>query len=317
MNIRREKSIIATFVTEMKASIRSTLLLTLTSIIWGAAFVAQSEGSNYMGSATFIGIRFLIGALVLVPFIKLADRRRTVKETPEEREGCWRAGAICGFWLFVASFFQQEGIALGASAGKAGFITATYIVMVPIMGWIFYKKRTGVSVWIGVAIALVGLYLLCIKDSFVLQKEDVLMLMCAVTFSFQILSIDRFSPHFDALKMAAVQFLVCGTLGVLVAIPMDVASAGFSAWAAPLASWPAWISILYAGVLSSAVGYTIQIVAQKDFNPTVASMLMSLESVFAVLAGWIFLHQTMTAREILGAAVLFVAIIVAQLRKTD
>ena len=321
MNNGGSEGFIATFVADfdsaMKTSLRSPLLLTLGALIWGVAFVAQSEGSNYMGSATFIGIRFLLGALVLLPFIRLSERRRTVRETPAEKKACWRAGAICGFWLFVASFFQQEGIALGASAGKAGFITAIYIVIVPILGLILYKKRTGLAVWIGVVISLAGLYLLCVTGEFALQKEDILMLLCAFTFSFQILAIDRFSPQFNALKLAAVQFLVCGTLGVLVAIPVDIASAGFAAWAAPLASWPAWISLLYAGILSSAVGYTLQIVGQKGFNPTVASMLMSLESVFAVLAGWLILHQTMTLREAIGAALVFVAVIIAQLRKTD
>ena len=298
----------------MKSSLKSPLLLSLTSIIWGVAFVAQTEGSNYMGSGTFIGIRFLIAALVLLPIILITDRRTGASETPAERKACWRAGAICGFWLFVASFFQQEGIALGTGAGKAGFITATYIVIVPILGRILYKKRTGAAVWIGVAIALVGLYLLCITGSFSLQLSDILILLCAMTFSFQILAVDRFSPKFNAIRLATVQFLVCGVLGTLAAIPLDIASGGITAWAAPLASWSAWIPLLYAGVLSSAVGYTLQIVGQKDFNPTIASLLMSLESVFAVLAGWLILHQTMTFREAIGAALVFAAVIIAQLK---
>lgn len=296
----------------MKSSLRSTLLLTMTALIWGVAFVAQSEGSNYMGSGTFIGIRFLIAAIVLLPFIRISERRNGSRMTPADRKSLWRAGIICGLWLFVASFFQQEGIALGTGAGKAGFITSIYIVIVPILGRILYKKRTGAAVWIGVVIALAGLYLLCMTGSFSLQLSDILILLCAVTFSFQILAVDRFSPRFDALKLAAIQFLTCGVLGTLAAIPLDILSGGFPAWAAPLSSWSAWIPLLYAGVLSSAVGYTLQIVAQKGFNPTIASLLMSLESVFAVLAGWLLLHQTMTLREAVGAALVFVAVIIAQ-----
>ena len=164
-------------------------------------------------------------------------------------------------------------------------------------------------------IALSGLYLLCITGKFSLQLSDVLILLCALTFSFQILAVDRFSPRFDALKLAAIQFLTCGVLGTLAAIPLDIASVGFATWAAPLSGWSAWIPLLYAGVLSSAVGYTLQIVAQKGFNPTVASLLMSLESVFAVLAGWLLLHQTLTLREAVGAALVFAAVIIAQLRR--
>ena len=299
----------------MKTSLRSPLLLTLTALIWGVAFVAQSEGSNYMGSGTFIGIRFLMAALILLPFIRISDRKRGVSSTPKARKDLWKAGILCGFWLFVASFFQQQGITLGTGAGKAGFITATYIIIVPIFNWILFRKRTGAAVWIGVAIALVGLYLLCMTGRFSLQKSDFLILMCALTFSFQILAVDRFSPRFDALKLAAIQFLVCGILGVLVTIPLEIVPVGLAAWAAPLASWSAWIPLLYAGILSSAVGYTLQIVAQKGFNPTIASLLMSLESVFAVLAGWLILHQTLTTREAIGAALLFAAVIIAQLRR--
>ena len=299
----------------MKSSLKSPLMLTLTALIWGVAFVAQSEGSNYMGSGTFIGIRFLMAALVLLPFIRISDRRKHRKESPAQHKGLWKAGILCGFWLFVASFFQQQGITLGTGAGKAGFITATYIIIVPIFNWILFHKRTGVAVWIGVVIALVGLWLLCMTGSFSLQKSDFLILMCAVTFSFQILAVDRFSPRFDALKLAAIQFLVCGVLGVMAMIPLEFVPVGFAVWAAPLASWSAWIPLLYAGILSSAVGYTLQIVGQKGFNPTVASLLMSLESLFAVLAGWLLLHQTLTPREALGAALLFAAVLIAQLRQ--
>ena len=185
----------------------------------------------------------------------------------------------------------------------------------PILARLLYKKRTGAAIWIGVVTALAGLYLLCITGKFSLQLSDVLIVLGALTFSFQILAVDRFSPRFDSLKLAAIQFLTCGVLGTLAAIPFDIASVGFANWATPLSGWSAWIPLLYAGILSSAVGYTLQIVGQKDFNPTVASLLMSLESVFAVLAGWLLLHQTMTLREAVGAALVFAAVIIAQLRQ--
>ena len=299
----------------MKPSVKSSMLLMLTALIWGVAFVAQSEGSNYMGSGTFIGIRFLMATLVLLPFIRFSSRKSSHRTAPGERRALWRAGVICGFWLFVASFVQQQGIALGTGAGKAGFITATYIVIVPVFNWLLFRKRTGAAVWIGVAIALVGLYLLCITGGLSLLKSDFLVMLCALTFSFQILAVDRFSPRFDTLKLAAIQFLVCGVLGVAVMIPMDIVPVGFAAWAAPLASWSAWIPLLYAGMLSSAVGYTLQIAGQKNVNPAVASLLLSLESVFAVLAGWLLLHQRLTLREAIGAALVFAAVLIAQLRR--
>lgn len=299
---------------------KHALLLTLTALIWGVAFVAQTEGSHFMGSSTFTGLRFLIAAATLYPFIVL------VKKTPgqaggdagarpgSDRASLWRSGTILGVLLCVASLLQQEGIALGASAGKAGFITATYIVLVPVLNLMVFRKKTRPVIWIGVAIALAGLYLLCLdKASLSLGLSDVLLILCALAYAFQILAIDRFSPRFDALKLSAIQFLTCGILASLVMVFADIVPVGLSAWAAPFASWGAWIPLLYAAILSSAVGYTLQIVGQKGLNPTVASLLMSLESVFAALAGWLILRQHLTPRELLGCALVFVAVLLAQL----
>ena len=314
---------------------RNSLLLTLTALIWGVAFVAQSEGSAYMGSSTFTGLRFLMAAAALYPFIYIADRRRKAAGTPgqaggdavpgadrrvmpgSDRASLWRAGIILGALLCVASLLQQEGIAQGASAGKAGFVTATYIVLVPILNLLIFRKKTNPLIWIGVAVALAGLYLLCIdKESLSLRLSDLLLILCALGYSFQILAIDRFSPRFDALKLSAIQFLSCGVLASIVMVFTDIRPVGLAAWGAAFTSWNAWIPLLYAAILSSAVGYTLQIIAQKGLNPTVASLLMSLESVFAALAGWFILRQSLTPRELLGCALVFAAVLLAQLAPT-
>ena len=292
--------------------LRNSLLLTLTALIWGVAFVAQSEGSQYMGSCTFTGLRFLIGAAALWPVIKFSGSDRPVMPG-SDRASLWKAGIICGALLCMASLLQQKGIELGTGAGKAGFITATYIVLVPILNLLVFRKRTSVALWVGVAIAIAGLYLLCINEALSVQLSDLLVLLCAVAFSFQILAVDRFSPLYDAVKLAAIQFLTCGVLSSVLMVFLDISPVGLAAWAAPFASWSAWIPLLYAAILSSAVGYTLQIVGQKGLNPTLASLLMSLESVFAVLAGWLILHQRLTPRELLGAALVFIAVLIAQI----
>ena len=283
------------------------MLLVLTAVIWGVAFVAQSEGSNYVGSNTFIGLRSLLAAAVLLPVILLS------KKQGDSRKGVWRDGMLCGVLLFGASLAQQEGIAMGASAGKAGFLTAIYIVLVPLIHRFLFKRKTSPTIWLGVALALVGLYLLCVHESFTFQLPDLLLLLCALLFSFQILAVDRFSPHYDPIRLAAIQFLTCGVLGSLLMIPCDIAPVGLRAWAETLAIPGAWISIGYAAVFSSALGYTFQIVSQRDLNPTVASLIMSLESVFAALAGWLILRQVMSPREMLGSALVFAAILLAQI----
>ena len=289
--------------------LRNSLLLTLTAAIWGTAFVAQAEGSAYMGAASFTGLRSLIAAAALSLLILLADRRKR----EAHRKSLWRAGIICGTLLCIASLTQQMGIELGTGAGKAGFITATYIVLVPILNLFVFHKRTGALLWVGVAFGLVGLYLLCIDESLTIQRGDLLVLFCAVAFTFQILAVDQFSPRYDAVKLSAIQFLTCGVLASILMVFKDIIPVGLSTWAAPFKTWDAWIPLLYAAILSSAVGYTLQIVGQKGLNPTLASLLMSLESVFAVLAGWLILHQRLTPRELLGAGLLFIAVILVQL----
>jgi drug/metabolite transporter (DMT)-like permease len=302
----------------MKKEVRNSLLLVLTALVWGIAFVAQKEGGAEVGPYTFNCIRSLIGSVVLLPVIKIFGHRKDVQETLQSRPGggsrqLWLGGICCGIVLFAASTLQQLGMYYGTAAGKAGFLTACYILLVPILG-LFLGRKCHWNIWVGVLIALVGLYFLCMTETFTLQGSDVLVLLCAVAFSVHILVIDHFSPLVDGVKMSCIQFFVCGVLGIIPTICFDMqpASGGLQMWLASLGTWDVWMPILYAGVMSCGVGYTLQIIGQDGVNPTVASLLMSLESVFSVLAGMIILHETMDLREILGCILVFAAVIFAQ-----
>ena len=297
--------------------LKNSLILLLTATIWGIAFVAQSEGGDAVGAFTFNATRSLIGSVVLIPVIFLLNRLNPQND-PEvsskdqivqngsffSRNRTLILGGIsCGICLCLASNFQQLGIQY-TSVGKAGFITACYIVIVPILG-LFMKKKCSPFIWVAVVLAVVGLYLLCITDGFSIGKGDILVLICAVLFSVHILVIDYFSPKVDGVKMSCIQFLVCGILTAIPALIFEHPQ--LSAFKG------AWGSILYAGVMSCGVAYTLQIVGQKNMNPTVASLILSLESCISVLAGWIILGQNLSGREILGCVVMFGAIVLAQL----
>lgn len=290
---------------------KNSLLLLLTAFIWGVAFVAQSVGGEAVGCFTFNGVRSLIGAVVLLPVIYFLDVQKK-KELGEEKfleqkgdkKTLLLGGVCCGVMLCIASNFQQFGISF-TTVGKAGFITAMYILIVPILG-LFMKKRVGVKVWLGVVLATIGLYMLCMtSESFSLSKGDFLVLICAGFFSLHILIIDYFSPKVDGVRMSCIQFFVCGVISTAIAFVFENPS--FSAILS------GWLPILYAGVLSCGVAYTLQIVGQKNMDPTVASLILSLESVFSVLAGWVILHQTLSVRELFGCVLMFLAIILAQL----
>lgn len=299
-----------------KMSLKNITMLFLTAFIWGVAFVAQSVGMNYIGPFTFSCVRSILGGIVLIPCIWFLDRLKmkeegvTEKRTMSEKEKktLLIGGICCGIALCVASNLQQFGVKY-TTVGKAGFITALYIVLVPIFG-IFLKKKVGVKVWISVAISVVGLYLLCMTEKLSISKGDFLVLLCAIVFSIHILVIDHFSPLVDGVRMSCIQFWITG---ILSAIPMFLFEKP-----SLFAIFAAAVPLLYAGVMSSGVAYTLQIVAQKDADPTVASLILSLESVFSVLAGWVVLGQVMSMREICGCVLMFAAIILAQLpeRKT-
>lgn len=303
-----------------KFVLRQSLLLLLAATIWGVAFVAQSVGMDYVGPYTFLASRSFLGAVVLVPVIYFRNRayRRSMngvnqgmseetevlRKSVSNRRLLLIAGMCCGTCLFLASILQQIGI-MYTTVGKSGFITAMYIVIVPVLG-IFLKKKVGIRIWGGVVLAVTGLYFLCMTPGSVsIQKGDVLTGLCAVVFSFHILIVDYFAPKLDGVKMSCVQFLTCGIL----------ASVGMMLFEQPTveAILAAWLPILYAGALSSGVAYTLQIVGQRGLNPTVASLLMSMESVISVIAGFVILKQALSMREIFGCIIMFCAIILVQL----
>ncbi len=287
-----------------KSSLRGNAMLILAAMIWGAAFVAQSVGMDYVGPFTFNTARSVLGGLALLPVIWMRDKKGASPpiSNKAQRKVLIIGGICCGTALAVGSAFQQMGVAQ-TTVGKAGFITALYIVIVPLLG-ILLGKKPGLFVWIGVGLAVGGMYLLCITEGFHMQIGDLLVLLCAVAFAVHILVIDHFSPKTDGVRMSCIQFFVCAALS---SIPMFLfESPSISALLSAAAP------ILYAGVLSSGVGYTLQIMAQKNTDPTLASLLLSLESVFAVIAGWVLLSQGLSAREIFGCVLVFVAIILAQ-----
>lgn len=285
---------------------KNFILLFITALIWGVAFVAQSVAMDYIGPYTFNAVRSLLGGIVLVPCVFLFGRGKKEK-TPEGRtmdrpKDVMTGGLLCGLMLFLSTSLQQVGIQ-HTTVAKAGFITALYIILVPILG-IFVKKRVSVQIWISVVIALAGLYLLCIKGGFSIGKGDLLMLLCSLFFALHILVIDHFTERVGGVKLSCIQFFVCGLLS---SVPMMVLEGP-----EPSQILAAWLPIVYAGVFSSGVAYTLQIVGQKGTDPTVASLILSLESVVSVLAGWIILGQSLTLREILGCVLMFGAIILAQ-----
>ena len=281
------------------------MILFMAAAIWGFAFVAQSVGMDYVGPYSFVTARNVVALAVLLPWVAAARRQR--KKGGKRRSGrrsLIYGGGCCGICLFAASALQQFGMKY-TTVGKAGFITAMYIVLVPVFG-IFVKKKTGVKVWIAVAAALAGLYLLCMtKGDFQLQKGDAYILGCAAVFALHILVVDHFSPLVDGVELSCVQFAVNAVLGTILMMLLEQPRM------ADLLA--AWLPIVYAGALSSGVGYTFQIIGQKGMNPTVASLILSLESVISVLAGWLLLHQALTARELAGCALVFAAIILVQL----
>lgn len=299
----------------MKQQIKSSLILLLTATIWGVAFVAQSVGMEYIGPFTFNAIRCVLGGLVLIPVILVLKKKKETgaeNQEKEDKKTLWTGGIACGVILCIASNLQQFGI-MEASVGKSGFFTALYIVMIPVIG-IFIGKRPGIKLWFCVALAVVGMYLLCMKDgSFTIERADIMLLLCALAFSFHILVVDYFSPKVGGVKMSCIQFFVCGVLsavGMLFTETPDISNIQ-----------AAWLPLLYAGLLSCGIGYTLQIVGQKGINPVIASLIMSLESVISALAGWVILGQVLSPKEILGCVLMFVAIIITQIpignKKTD
>lgn len=300
----------------MNYKTRNLLLLFLTAAVWGMGFVAQSTGGDAIGPFAYNCIRNFIGSAALLPLIFFRDKAGASKKptSVEEKKILFKAGVLCGLALFVASSLQQVGITMGTPAGKAGFLTACYILWVPILG-IFLRRKIRINIWIGTVIAVIGLYLLCLTERLTFQVSDLLLMACALCFAIQIMIIDKYSPVVDGVRLASLQFLWVGIFSVIPGVVFDIGfeSTKAIAWFSNLWTWDAWIAILYGSLISSGVGYTLQIIAQKGLHPALASMVMSFESVFSVIFGFLILKENLSARELIGCAVMFVAIIIAQL----
>ncbi len=293
---------------------KNAFILLLTAAIWGVAFVAQSEAADHIGAFTFNSIRALLGAVVLLPVIFFLKKHKTINKT------AIKGGVLCGIFLFIASMFQQYGIER-STVGKAGFLTALYIVLVPIVSIIgsavsklFNKdgereedSRRKITIWIGLSVllALAGLYFLCIKEGFRLEFGDLLLIICAFCFTGQILVIDRYTTTCDGVVLACIEFFTMFVLafpGMFMVDKVNLIDVKNAA-----------LPLLYTGVGSCGIAYTLQMIGQKDSNPTIASLIMSFESVISAIAGWLILGQVLSGREILGCVLMFAAIILSVL----
>lgn len=288
--------------------ILANILLLITALIWGSAFVAQRVGMDFIGPFTFNFARFSLSTIVLIPIIffmqkKSGDQSRTADEKVYDKKTFFIASLICGSFLFAGSSLQQFGLVF-TTAGKSAFITTLYILLVPIMG-LFFKHRVNLGGWIAVIIGTAGLYFLCITESFTIARGDFIVLIGAFFWASHVLAIDHFLPRVDAVKLAMAQFAVCSFYSFIAMLLFeqpsfkDILAAG--------------IPILYAGVMSGGVGFTLQILGQKYTTPTVASLLLSMESVFALVAGFLLLHEKMSGREFFGCVLMFIAIVISQI----
>ena len=286
----------------MSKKMKANILLFIAALIWGTAFVAQKSGGA-IGSFTFNGIRTFIGGLVLLPLVL---KNHKDKSTPVFNKHELIGGIVCGFFLFVAASLQQFGLAY-TTAGKAAFITTLYVVFCPILSWIVHKKKTRPLVWLCVVLDVIGLYLLCMTDaSFSIQIGDTLVILCAVAFAAQMVAVDNYVVKIDGIKLSCIQFLFSGLLGIICMFifesPVSLSNI-----------MTAWFPILYAGVISCGIAYTFQVLGQKEATPTIAALILCLESVFGVLAGAVILGETMTMREILGCIIMFAAVVISNL----
>ena len=287
----------------MSRKLRANIFLFVTACIWGSAFVAQSIGMTHIGPFTFTAVRILLAAITLAPVVLLFGKKTTLDaEIVNDKKTLYTGGICCGTALFFVLAFQQAGLQY-TTAGKAAFITSLYIVIVPVLG-LFTRKKPGKIIWLCILIAFTGVYLLCIKEGLSLNRGDFLMFFSAISCAVHIIVIDRFSPKVDSVKMSQIQFFVCSFMSfipMLILEKPDISSILIS-----------WQPILYAGALSAGLGYTLQVMAQKDTTPAVTALILSFESVFAVLFGFLILHESLTKREILGCILMFAAILLAQ-----
>ncbi|PID44539.1 MAG: EamA family transporter [Proteobacteria bacterium] len=291
---------------------KSNILLLITAAIWGSAFVAQRVGMDYIGPFTYSGVRFLIGGVTLIPIAwwirrwqarQVASGKRRSRTPKEGGVGLLWASLICGVVLFGGVTLQQIGMVY-TTAGKGGFITSLYIVLVPIMGLAF-KQHVGAGVWIGALMALVGLYLLSIKSDFTLDYGDLLMLIGAFFWAAHVLVLGWVAPKYDPVVLSIVQFLICGVLSMVCAFIFEVI-----VWADVMLAMD---SILYAALMSTGIAYTLQVVAQQDARPSHAAIILSSEAMFAVLAGWLILGEVLAIRGMWGCVLIMAGMLFSQL----
>ena len=288
--------------------IRSTFLLILAALVWGVAFVAQSVGADHVGAFTFLSLRTYLGVAVLLPVIPVMDRLRGKGEhrTPAraDKKTFIMGGLICGFFLFAASAAQQIGIAY-TTAGKSGFVTAMYVVLVPVLS-VIIGRRPGMRIWIAVFMSVAGLYLLCIKGDMKVNTGDLWTLLAAFLFSIQIMAVGHFVKMIDGVRLTCAEFAFEALFATVCMLIFERSTPA----EAILSALPA---ILYAGIFSSGIGYTLQTLGERDVNPAVASLAMCLESVFSALFGWLILKETLSDKELLGCAMMLCAVLVAEL----
>lgn len=304
-------------ITTKKGQLKGGIFLILAAVIWGLSFVAQSEGLEVIGTLTFNGIRMIMGGTVLLPVIAIMSgvqksknkklgsaEQKTPEEKKKDRKNLIVGGLVCGTVLCVSSNLQQAAFGY-TTVGKVGFITALYMLLVPIISLVFFKKRVSLPVWIGVGLGVVGLYLLCAGGKATFGKGELLALACSVGFAIHILVIDKYSAIVDGVKLSCAQFFVSGIISVILMFIFEKPSIHAIMSAAPY--------LLYTGILSCGVAFTFQTLGQRDSDPTVASLLLCLESVFAVIFAWVLIDQKMSIRELSGCIIMFVAIVLAQL----
>ena len=289
-----------------------TLMLLVASFFWGTTFVAQSLGAEYVGAGTYLALRTYIGIIFLLPFVLYRDKK-DIKDSglgtqelqdkrSREKQAFIKGGVLAGLFIFLASFAQQYGIAY-TSVAKAGFLTTLYVVFVPIISLLF-GRRFDNKIWISIALSVIGMYLLCMNGSFYLEIGDALMILSALGFSVQILAVSRYSKRIDPVKLTLAQFIVEAMLATIVMLVLERPDLSSIHSALP--------AILYAGIFSSGIAYTLQSLGQKNLNPAIASIAMCLESVFGTLSGWIVLGQKLSLREATGCILMFVAIVLTQ-----
>lgn len=291
----------------------SSFLLILISLAWGVSFVFQTKGGQLVGPFTFGIFRFLTAGITILPvvaFLDLKGKKSGSFQTEYSTRELIKDGFVCGFFLACTSAFQQLGLFAGTPSGKAGFLTSCNVIFVPIIG-LFFKDRVKWNVWLSIVITVGGLYLLCVNDGFSVQLSDVFVLVCSVMNAARIVAVDRFKNKTDIIKLACVQFFSASLFLIIPAAVSEMKD--FSQWLTNLNQSTLWLSLLYAGVIGGSFAFTVQNVAQKNVDPTLSSLFMSTESVFAVLAGWLLMGDRLSVKELFGCATIFVALVIAQL----